>query len=214
MVKAFLFDLNGTMVDDMHFHISAWQKMLNKYGCNFSYEQTKKECYGKNEEIFERIFPGKFSVKEGYKLGYEKELQYQKDFKPHLKLINGLDLFLADAYEKNIKLAIGSAAIRANIDFVIDGTDTRKYFEIIISANDVIKSKPHPETYLKCAAALHVQPHECLVFEDSPKGIECATNAGMKSVCLTTMHTQPEFNDENIISFVKDYTHLSITSLI
>jgi beta-phosphoglucomutase len=214
MIKAFLFDLNGTMVDDMHFHISAWQKMLNKYGGNFTYEQTKKECYGKNEEIFERIFPGKFSKDEGYKLGYEKEMQYQKDFTPHLKLIEGLDLFLKDALENNIKLAIGSAAIRFNIDFVLDGTDTRNFFETIVSANDVIRSKPHPETYLKCAELLNVQPHECLVFEDSPKGIECATNAGMKSVCITTMHTQHEFKDENILLFVKDYTQLTVASLI
>jgi beta-phosphoglucomutase-like phosphatase (HAD superfamily) len=67
-------------------------------------------------------------------------------------------------------------------------------------------SKPHPETYLKAAALLQVEPHDCIVFEDAPKGVEAALNAGMKAVVLTTMHEQEEFSAySNILVFVKDY---------
>ncbi|MCH5598591.1 hypothetical protein MKP09_12070 [Niabella ginsengisoli] len=62
--KAFLFDLNGTMIDDMSYHIKAWYRILNDLGAGISIERTKEECYGKNHELLERIFPGKFSFEE------------------------------------------------------------------------------------------------------------------------------------------------------
>jgi beta-phosphoglucomutase len=60
-MKAFLFDLNGTMIDDMGYHIKAWHTILNNLGADISLERTKQECYGKNHELLERIFPGRFS---------------------------------------------------------------------------------------------------------------------------------------------------------
>jgi beta-phosphoglucomutase len=203
--KTFLFDLNGTMVNDMPFHISAWQKIFHKYGAMFSLERTKLECYGKNEEIFDRIFPGRFTAAEKSQMGFNKEVEYQKAFRPHLKLIDGLDGFLKDASTAGIKMGIGSAAIMFNIDFVIDGLNIRKYFDAIVSADNVTTSKPHPETFLNGAELLNINPEDCIVFEDSPKGVEAASRAGMKSVVLTTMHSKEEFSDENIICFIENY---------
>ena len=208
--KAFLFDLNGTMINDMPYHIKAWHKILNDLGAGISLERMKDECYGKNSELLERIFPCRFSDKEMNEMELEKEKAYQLAFRPHLKLVDGLDNFLKEAHEAGIKMAIGSAAIMFNIDFVIDGTNTRKYFDTLISAESVTKSKPDPETFLKAAAALHVSPDECLVFEDTPKGVEAALNAGMKAVVITTLHQPDEFaNYPNIIRFVKDFTGLN-----
>jgi beta-phosphoglucomutase family hydrolase len=204
--KAFLFDLNGTMIDDMHYHVSAWHQILNSFGVNITLQQMKEECYGKNHELLERMFPGRFSEQEKNDMSFEKEKQYQEAFRPSLKLIEGLDEFLKLAQVNHIKMAIGSAAIMFNIDFVLDGLQIRNYFHSLISADDVQQSKPHPETYLKCAAALQVQPHECIVFEDAPKGVESAANAGMNAVVLTTMHELHEFASFNNLMDVKmDY---------
>lgn len=203
--KAFLFDLNGTMINDMPFHIKAWHRIFNEQGAMFSMEQSKLECYGKNDEILDRIFPGKFSESEKNKISINKEKQYQKEFRPHLKLIDGLDKFLQKANDANIKMAIGSAAIMFNIDFVLDGLNIRNYFGALVSADDVKKSKPDTETFLQCAEKLHIAPVDCIVFEDSPKGVEAATKAGMKSVVITTMHTKEEFYDDNIIYFIENY---------
>ena len=110
-------------------------------------------------------------------------------------------------------MAIGSAAIMFNIDFALDGLDLRKYFPVIISADDVKKSKPDPETYVKCAEALNVEPKDCIVFEDAPKGVESAQNAGMRSVVLTTLHEQHEFDQyKNIVAFGKDYKDKNLLS--
>src|SRR5688572_6943681 len=154
--RAFIFDLNGTMIDDMSYHIRAWHGLLNSMGAHLNYEQVKEECYGKNGELLERVFPGRFTDAEKDKISIEKEKKYQQEFRPHLKLINGLDELLREAKERDIKMAIGSAAIRFNIDFVLDGLDIADYFDAIVSADDVKKSKPDAETYLKCAKMLEI----------------------------------------------------------
>lgn len=147
-------------------------------------------------------------------MSYDKERAYQAAFKPMLKLLKGLDVFLAKADEKAIPMAIGSAAIHYNIDFVLDGLELRKYFPVIVGAEDVVISKPHPETYLKCADQLQEVYANCIVFEDSPKGVEAAHNAGMKAVVLTTMHTAEEFSGyDNVIAVIKDYTDQQLNNL-
>jgi len=208
--KAFLFDLNGTMIDDMDYHVRSWHRILNSLGAGISKEQAKAECYGKNHELIERIFPGRFSAAEKDRMSVEKEKQYQEEYRPSLALLPGLMEFLMEAKKKNIRMAIGSAAIMFNIDFVLDGLDIRHYFDAIVSADDVSRSKPDPETYLKCASLLSIDPQDCLVFEDVPKGVESADNAGMKAMVLTTMHGQHEFGQfDNVLGFHGDYTTMA-----
>lgn len=204
--RAFLFDLNGTMIDDMQYHIVAWHRILNELGAGLSIERVREECYGKNNELLERIFPSRFSDEEKNRMSREKEEQYQSEFRPHLQLIPGLQEFLARAHAAGIKMAIGSAAIMFNIDFVLDGLGIRHYFDAIVSADDVHFSKPHPETYLVCAEKLGVKPEDCIVFEDVPKGVEAAFNAGMKSVVITSTHEKEEFNtNHHILKFIADF---------
>jgi len=215
MTKALLFDLNGTMVDDMHYHIKAWHRISNELGASLSMEAVKAECYGKNAEVMERIFPGRFSPDEKNKISIEKEIQYRAEFKPFLRLIDGLDLFLEKAKAKGWKMAIGSAAIMSNVDFVLDGLQIRHYFDAVISADEVTNSKPDPETFLRCAAAIGADPSRCIVWEDAPKGVESALNAGMKSVVLTTMHEAHEFRQyPNILLFTHDYTHPGLQQIL
>jgi beta-phosphoglucomutase len=207
--KGFLFDLNGTMVNDMPYHIEAWHKKLLELGSNITLEETKHQCYGKNDELLERVFPGKFRMEEKIKIGNDKEAIYRIDFKPLLKLIEGLDSFLANAAKKNIKMTIGSAAIDENVNFVIDNLAIRHYFDAIVSANKVEKSKPHPETFLKCAAQLELSPNECIVFEDTPKGVECALNAGMKAIVILGEHSNEEFTSySNVIKCIRNYQEI------
>ena len=207
--KGFLFDLNGTMVNDMPYHIAAWHQEIIKLGGSLTLEEMKHQCYGKNDELLERVFPGRFTMAEKIKIGNDKEALYRIEFKPFLKLISGLEAFLATAAQHNIKMAIGSAAITENINFVIDNFQIRHYFDALVSANDVVKSKPHPETFLKCAALLDLDPKDCLVFEDTPKGVECAMHAGMKAVVILGEHQKEEFDQfTNVIHFTNDYTPL------
>lgn len=213
--KAFLLDLNGTMIDDMPYHIKAWHGVLNELGTNISLEQVKQECYGKNHELLERICPGRFTEAEKNQMSLAKEKKYRELFEPELRLIKGLHDFLHDAHTTGIKIAIGSAAIRSNIDFVLDDMQIRHYINAIVSADDVAASKPDPETYLKCAEALNVRPEDCLVFEDAPRGVESAWNAGMDCVIVNTLHQPKEFSTyENTIAFISNFEDPFIRNLI
>ena len=146
--EAFIFDLNGTMINDMDYHIIAWYKIVNSLGAVISMQNMKEECYGKNEEVLERIFPGRFSKIEKGRMSLEKEQQYQQVYKPNLRLIQGLEKFLFKVQTAGVKMAIGSAAIRYNIDFVLDGLNIRHYFDAIVGAEDVLQSKLiHPLFY-------------------------------------------------------------------
>ena len=214
--KAFLFDLNGTMINDMEFHNHAWHDILTKdLGANISFDGVKKEMYGKNQDLLERVFGvGHFSQEQIDQISIEKEHRYQAAYKAHLTLIAGLDKFLDRAKEGNILMAIGSAAIPFNINFVLDNLDLRSYFGAVVSAEDVVKSKPDPETFTKGAKLLGVAIEDCIVFEDAPKGVEAAQLAGMRCVALTTMHTADEFSAyDNIIAFVEDYNDPALASL-
>lgn len=216
MIKAILFDLNGTMIDDMEYHLKAWFDILNyDLRANLTKEEVKKEMYGKNEEVLIRIFGDKkFSKEEMNKISLEKERRYQKEFLPHLKLINGLDKFLKEAASRHIKMGIASAAIPFNIDFVLDNLKIRDLFAAVVSADDVATSKPHPETFLKAADLLNTAPKDCIVFEDAPKGAEAALNAGMPVAVLTTMNKKEEFaQNANIVAFANDYTDPFFTQL-
>lgn len=216
MNQAFIFDLNGTMINDMEYHLTAWYNILNEdLNAGMSREEVKGHMYGKNEELLDRIFgKGHFTHEQVLEITREKETRYQQAFLPHLQLIAGLTDFLRKAGEHHIRMAIGSAAIPFNIDFILDNLSIRHYFQAIVSADDVTVSKPHPETFLKAAGLLGVAAPGCLVFEDAPKGVEAALNAGMRCVVLTTMHERDEFREyPNIVKFIDDYTDASLEEL-
>jgi len=180
MAKAYIFDMNGTMIDDMHYHIQVWDKLLNEeLKAGLSPEELRSHMYGKNEELITRVFGNRFSDEEMHKLSVRKEKMYQEIFLPHLKLIDGLPEFLEHAYKQGIPMAIATAAIPFNIDFVLDNLNIRHYFKAIISAHDVKESKPHPEVFLKAAQALNTAPEDCIVFEDAEPGVTAAKAAGM-----------------------------------
>src|SRR6266487_7032384 len=156
--KAFILDLNGTMIDDIRYHAEAWYDILNnELQAGLSIDEVEKQMYGKNEEVLQRIF-GKhyFTDEEMNALSFEKERRYQKIYSPHLGLIKGLTEFLEQSKQHNILLAIGTAAIPFNIDFTLDTLHIRHYFSAIVSADDASASKPNPETFIKAAQLLYV----------------------------------------------------------
>ncbi|MGV8878685.1 MAG: HAD family hydrolase [Sphingobacteriaceae bacterium] len=206
--KAFLFDLNGTMIDDMQYHNDAWFYLLNdELKAGLTWEELKQQMYGKNNELLERVFgKGRFTKEEADRLSMEKEKRYQQAYLQHLKLVKGLPALLEKATEFDIRMAVSSAATPFNIDYVLDNLSIRHYFKAVVSADDVERSKPDPETFLKAARLLQVDSADCIVFEDAPKGVEAAENAQMKCIVLTTSHDKEDFKDyKNILYFIRNF---------
>ncbi len=216
MAKAFLFDMNGTMINDMRYHEKAWFDILNEdLKANMTMAQVKSHMYGKNEELFERVFgKGVYSLEDMAAFSLKKEKRYQEAFLPHLKLIDGLPEFLTKAETKHIKMAIGTAASPFNVDYLLNNVDVKHYFGSIVTADDVAVSKPNPDVFLRCADDLGVAYEDCIVFEDFPKGVEAALNAGMKAVVIKTYHEEHEFAHlQNVLMLVEDYTDARLQEL-
>lgn len=212
---AIIFDMDGTMVDNMMTHHRGWQKTLAFYGLDMSLEEVVATCHGKNVEIIERLFPGKYSVAEREQISQEKESWYRSIFLPELKLIDGLREFLENTHQRGIPMGIGTAAPKANVDFVLDHLNIRHFFQAVMDGDDVEKGKPDPEVFFKVADRLGVPYADCLVFEDSPTGAKTALNAGMKAIILTTTHRAEEFAGiPSVLRCVPDFTGMDILNIL
>ncbi|MEO5995750.1 MAG: beta-phosphoglucomutase family hydrolase [Chitinophagaceae bacterium] len=214
--KAFLFDMDGTMMDNMQYHLQAWEKIVLEEGSKLKSNDIFKQLYGKNTEILGRILSKKkFSIDQLKEKATRKDSLYRQLYSPHIKLIQGLREFLADAKHQDVLLAIASGTAIKNVDFALDKLQIRDYFDVIVSGADVKTSKPDPETFLKAAEQLKVLPSDCIVFEDVPKGVEAAQLAGMRAIVVLTSHIKEEFAPfTNVIQTITDFRLLNVQELI
>jgi beta-phosphoglucomutase len=129
MKKAFIFDLNGTMIDDMSYHLDIWYTILTtELGATLTRAKVRSHMYGKNQEVLERIFgTDRFSKAEAEFISQNKEERYQAMYRPDLRLLPGLKEFLKAAKGNGVLMAIGSAA-SPFINFVLDNLELHHYF--------------------------------------------------------------------------------------
>ncbi|MBL7815045.1 MAG: HAD family phosphatase [Saprospiraceae bacterium] len=211
MNQGFIFDMDGTMVDNMMTHHRAWQIKLRELGLEMSLHEVHQTIHGKNEEIIERLFGDRFTTEERRAISADKEARYREVFKEKLALIEGLSDFLNQCLAQNIPLSIGTAAPPENVQFAMDNLDLHRFFKKVINASDVTKGKPNPEVFEKAAAGMGIPLSHCLVFEDSPTGATTALNAGCPVVVILTTHKKEEFAHlPNVVKFINDYTEITV----
>lgn len=207
----FIFDMDGTLVDNMMIHHKAWQLKLKEMGLELSIDEVKQTIHGKNEEILERLFANKFSPEERKRQADEKEARYREVSKNELKPINGLLSFLKDAKNNKISMGIGTAAPPENVEYGLALLELTPFFSSVVDASQVEKGKPNPEVFLRVAHRINVTIDKCLVFEDSPVGVATALNAGCNAVVITTTHEPEEFaHFPNVKKFIKDYSEITL----
>jgi beta-phosphoglucomutase family hydrolase len=213
--RAFIFDMDGTLVDNMRFHTDAWGKMLAENGVEMNAHDFLVKTAGKtNREILPTVFEN-ISEEKIVELGERKETLYRELFLPHRKVVKGAIEFLEAAQNLGVKMAVATAAPEANVEFILDGLDLRKYFQAITTAADVSKGKPDPEIFLKSAKKLGVAPQNCLVFEDAIGGFEAARRAGMKSIAVTTVNSREALEElDSVVEVIEDFTNLSPVELV
>lgn len=183
---AVVFDMDGVLIDSNPFHLKKWIDLLTRHQIAFERRDLPQRVLGPRNRTTLRFFFGKLSNLECRRLSEELEASFRKAFKPHAKPLPGVLALVKECRRAGIPMAVASAAMVKNIEFVVDALKFRSYFSCLVSGDHVARSKPDPEIYLKAARRLKRAPEECVAFEDSFVGIEAAKNAGMKCVGIAS----------------------------
>lgn len=211
-IKAILFDIDGTLLDNNDYHKKAWMKYLKQEGKEISDEEFKDKISGRtNVDAIRHIYGEEISEEEAEKYYLKKEEIYRRLYETHIAPIEGLIDFLNELQEHNITMALATSGIQVNIDFMFEHVPIKSYFKTIIQAKDITNGKPDPEIFLKTAKALNVDVKDCVVFEDLTSGVEAGKAAGMKVVALTTTHTPNELHEADLV--INNYKEISIKRL-
>jgi beta-phosphoglucomutase len=185
VIRGFLFDLDGVLVDTAQYHFLAWQRMAAELGIHFGEAENEQLKGVSRAESLNRILAW------GGKSLSDAEKQHWMTLKNdwYLELVRGMpaDDYLPGAHEflrasraAGIKVALGSAS--KNAPLILERLGWIPLFDALIDGNVVTASKPDPEVFLEGARRLGLKPEECVVFEDSEAGVEAARRGGMKVV--------------------------------
>lgn len=189
LIKAIIFDLDGTLVQTEPVHCEAWLKILARRG--FQYDEAWfSQWIGTADRFLAQ------SVIDEHQLPIPaRVLQKEKEMLFHTLVIQknqafpGIEAGLK-ALHGQLPMAIATNSARRDTHFVFQSTPIQTYMEAVFTADDVLELKPAPEMYLLAASHLGVQPEHCLVMEDSPSGSQAARDAGMYVLGLTS--SQPK----------------------
>lgn len=209
--KAFIFDLDGVIVDTAKYHFSAWKKLANSIGVDFTEHQNEqlkgvsrvksleKILSWGNKSISEDEFMELMALKNDDYLSYINKMDESEILPDVPKVLNYLT-------EKNQPIALGSAS--KNARSILSKVKLLDKFDSIVDGNDVKKAKPNPEVFTRAADQLNMPAQDCIVFEDSLAGIKAANIAGMISVGI---------GDKNILNEAdynfNDFTEISLEFL-
>lgn len=178
-VKGLIFDLDGTLADTMPFHYKGWKEACLKYGAgvqdDFLYNHTGSPSLTIAAELIKTFrLEGKVTKEQLLDDKISEFYKLQHLVKP-IKTVTDI----VKAYFGKLPMAIGTGGHKEAVDRTLKITGLRKYFDIIVTANDIERYKPDPETFLKCAELMKVDPAVIEVFEDTEQGLEAARKAGM-----------------------------------
>lgn len=185
MIKGFIFDLDGVLVDTARFHFIAWRKLANSIDIDFTEEQNELLKGVGREESLRKIL--NWGNKEVAQETFE-ELMVQKN-QWYLEMIDsmtkddilpGVREFLKNCKSINLKVALGSAS--RNAPKILDKVEITGFFDAVIDGNQTTKSKPDPQVFNMGAEAIQLPPKQIVVFEDSQAGVQAANDGGFVSI--------------------------------
>lgn len=193
-MTAFIFDWDGVVVNSSELHKFSWKALADELDFSLPEDHFQRGFGKRNETIIPDILRWTKDKTLIDKWGRRKEEIYREMAKSsgiHLQI--GVTRFLQEAEKCKIPCAVGTSTEKKNVLLAMEQHGIKDFFQFIVSSEDVTAGKPNPEVFLKASSKLGHKPKSCMVFEDSPHGIDAAKRGGMKSVALTTSHPMKIF---------------------
>jgi beta-phosphoglucomutase len=208
-VQGVVFDLDGTLADNMLFHMDAWVSYGASLGLGITREVVERDFAGKrNEEIFRQLFGPSLSSVEIERMATEKEAIYRHLYAPHVAPIDGLIPFLNALRRRGIRAAVATSAPSANRVWLLERLGLAGSFECVIGPEATARGKPFPDIFLAAARGLELAPAACIAFEDAVNGVTSAVRAGMRVAALTTMTPAEALRQAGARWILSDYRAL------
>ncbi len=185
MTFAAIWDMDGTLVDTAELHFDAWQVACREKGRDFTRADFAATFGRRNPEIIDYLLPGQFNAEQGAAFGDHKEDLYRTAaLKAGVTLLPGVKNLLEGLHQAGFRQAIGSSALRGNLELILKLTGEARFFDAVVAMEDTQRGKPDPQVFLMGAQKLGVDPSRCVVFEDAVAGIQAAKAGGMKAVAV------------------------------
>lgn len=207
-LKGIIFDMDGSIVDNIPYHREAWLTFLQRYDILLSPADFSAQNHGTIHEMISRFFPLETDAQKIVDLGQEKEKTYRDIYQPHLKQVAGLVEFLQWLDSKQVTAHLATMGDPPNIEFTLDGLGIAPHFATVTGGHEVSKGKPAPEIFLRALAKSQLNKHECLAIEDSAGGVKSALAAGLTCIGMTTSSTPQELKDLGCLTAVSDFYEL------
>jgi beta-phosphoglucomutase len=202
--RAVLWDMDGTLIDSVPYHLQAWQAVLRQVNRTVEHQVWNQTAGMRNSEIIPLLFPDMSPAESAY-VDRAKEARYREQIEQDgIELLPGVAEWLQRFTTRGWKQAIASSAPRENVVAIAQVLHFNGTFAALISGTDVPRGKPDPEIFLVAAQRLNVEPHNCLVIEDAATGIEAAHRAGMKAIGV--LNTHPHLEADLVIKSLQDLT--------
>jgi HAD superfamily hydrolase (TIGR01509 family) len=188
-VAGVVFDIDGTLLDNMPFHIEAFEAFTTAHGLPPLTLEMRKWMDGRrNSDIFPRLFERPLTEAEVATLSFEKESAYRRLSTGRLQPLSGLMRLLDALDAARVPVALATAAPRDNVVHTLHELGLTERLPTIARADDVPRGKPDPDVFLEAARKLGVDPTACIAFEDAPMGVVAAGRAGMTTVAVSTSY--------------------------
>jgi HAD superfamily hydrolase (TIGR01509 family) len=193
MTAAAVFDMDGVLIDSGAHHRHAWRMLLDEMGAEPADPEHWRLTIGRpSEEAIPLLLGRRVSDAEARRLARRKRDFYQARAQTGLDPVLGVREVLESLEELGVPCAVGTSASRWDAERLLDDLGLLRFFDVMVTADDVMLGKPDPEVWLQVARRLRVPVARCVVFEDAPVGIQAARAAGMRAIGVTTAHRDDE----------------------
>lgn len=214
-VEALIFDMDGTMIHSMPWHAKSWMVFAQKHGIDIDVNELLARTSGRTgPECMRVLFERELDDAECDALVHEKERLYRDMFSDNFAEVAGFSAFAKAAVARGLKIAVGTAGDKHNIEFAMSRLKMDPLPLAIVGGDEGFSGKPTPAIFLEAARRLGVAPERCIVFEDAPFGIEAARRGGMRAVAVCSTQTPEELAGPHVIAAVRDYNELAHSNFL